>query len=242
MTKANAQCNNVTYAGSILRPANTIYGGIPDLIMNAELPLGGDTTQPIEYVWLKTEDSLTVVGITWNVENIHEGLESSYQPTTPIYGKTWYRRCARRQGCTDYIGESNWVQVYDLGDGLPVTIKTLEFSGDNILWEVYETELFSHLLLKGSYGGVWKELGIYTQNRIDISEFDYNYYQLFFYDIDYNKTISSILYRGRRIIQDDALIGVSYIIYNNMGSVISKGVYKEPLHLKWNELIKLDIK
>ncbi|HNB81476.1 MAG TPA: SdrD B-like domain-containing protein, partial [Chitinophagaceae bacterium] len=35
---------------------------------------------------------------------------ATYDPG-PITQTTWYRRCARRQGCTNYDGESNWVQV-----------------------------------------------------------------------------------------------------------------------------------
>ena len=238
MIKANSQCNNVTYPGEIGINEPVNYGQISSLIRNIELPSGGDTTKRFEYIWLMTTDSLTTVGINWNVSNVSYGYDSTYQHTAPIYTKTWFRRCARREGCSSYVGESNWLQVLAPNFGLPLTIKNIYNNQYTIAWEVYEEDLFTHLLLKGSYGKDWKELGIYTEHTIDISKFNYTYYQLYFYDIDNKLTLSNIIYINKRIIEDDSLNGKQYVIYGINGQVLKEGVFYKCIHLKENEIIK----
>ena len=238
MIKATSQCNNVTYPGEIGINEPVNYGYVPSLIRNIELPSGGDTSKRFEYIWLMTTDSLTTVGINWNVSTVSFGYDSIYQHQNPIYTKTWFRRCARREGCSSYVGESNWLQVLVPNFGLPLTIKSLNYNQYTISWEVYAEDLFNTVLLKGSYGKEWKELGVYIEHNIDISKFNYTYYQLYFYDIDNKLTLSSIIYINKRIIEDDSLNGKQYVIYNINGQVITKGVFYKCVHLKENQIIK----
>jgi hypothetical protein len=95
-------CDNVTTGGTIgydesvcgvyLDPAN---------IVNVTLPTGG--TGNLEYVWLISYDGGT------NTSVIAGATGASYDPG-PISQTTWYRRCARRAGCSSYVGESNWIK------------------------------------------------------------------------------------------------------------------------------------
>ncbi|MCC7029674.1 MAG: hypothetical protein IT257_05155, partial [Chitinophagaceae bacterium] len=94
-------CNNVTTAGSI--GYDETFCGVsfdPSNIVSVSLPTGGMGT--IEYVWLVSTDG-------GNTSNVIAGANSaSYNPGV-ITQTTWYRRCSRRAGCSDYVGESNWV-------------------------------------------------------------------------------------------------------------------------------------
>ncbi len=97
----SCSCSNVTDAGSI--GYDETYCGVsfdPSNIVSIALPTGGNGT--IEYVWLISYDG----GVNNTV--IPGATGSSYNPGV-ITQTTWYRRCSRRAGCTDYVGESNWV-------------------------------------------------------------------------------------------------------------------------------------
>ena len=94
-------CNNVVDPGSI--GYDETYCGVsfdPANIVSITLPTGG--TGALEYVWLISYDG----GVNNTV--IAGATGSSYNPGV-ITQTTWYRRCSRRAGCTDYVGESNWV-------------------------------------------------------------------------------------------------------------------------------------
>ncbi len=74
----------------------------PSIITNVELPEGGTGT--LEYIWIYTTDDPTLPSSFWN--HFPGSNSPDYDPG-PISVTTYYRRCARRSGCTDYIGESN---------------------------------------------------------------------------------------------------------------------------------------
>lgn len=235
--KANSQCNNVTYPGEIGINEPIQYGNVPSLIRNIEYPSGGDTTKSIEYIWLLTTDSLTAVGINWNITTL-SGYNETYQFNTPIFTKTWVRRCSRRQGCSSYVGETEWIQLLSPNSALPIVIKDIKINNNIIQYTLEDDNIFDFLLLKGGYGKTWKELGIYNNKLIDISKFNYTHYQLYFYDIDHNLTVSKILYIKQPIIEDNSLNGKKYVIYSIIGSVVEKGIYYKCIHLKENQIIR----
>lgn len=104
-----AVCNNVTSAGTIGNDETLCGASInPANIVSLTLPSGGNSNT-LEYVWIMTTDPNTIAGSTWNVTTIAGATGSSYDPPV-ITQTTWYRRCARRAGCIDYAGESNWVK------------------------------------------------------------------------------------------------------------------------------------
>ena len=95
-------CSNVTNAGQIGYAQSGCEGFDPDEIVSVSLPSGGSGA--LEYVWLQSYNGGSSATI------ISGATGSSYNPG-PVSQTTWYRRCARRAGCTSYVGESNWIEV-----------------------------------------------------------------------------------------------------------------------------------
>ena len=111
-------CDNLTSGGTIgfgNDCSNTYNGGTcpinPPSIRNCQSPSGGSGT--IEYIWLQSTTSsnpptTTIANIIndphWSI--ISGATSSTYDPGN-ISQTTYYLRCARRSGCTRYLGESN---------------------------------------------------------------------------------------------------------------------------------------
>lgn len=99
-------CENATNGGLIQGDE----AGCPDPIFdpapitNVQLPTGG--TGVLEYVWIYTTDDPSLPGAQW--EHVPNSNAPELDPG-PITQTTWYRRCARRSGCVDYVAESNIV-------------------------------------------------------------------------------------------------------------------------------------
>lgn len=105
--RSNAQCDNVTDGGTI-GPDQVFCEAFanPSLIESLSLPQGG--SGDLEYIWIFTTQNPASPTVVWFP--IAGSTGPQYDPT-PIAQTTYYRRCARRTGCTDYIGESNIVAV-----------------------------------------------------------------------------------------------------------------------------------
>ncbi|MCF8459257.1 MAG: hypothetical protein K9G46_00905, partial [Flavobacteriales bacterium] len=102
MTVTGACCDNVTNAGSIGVAQSGCSPFDPANITSVSDPSGGSGT--LQYVWLQSTDGGT------NYTVISGASSSTYNPGS-ITTSTWYRRCSRRAGCTDYVGESNWLKM-----------------------------------------------------------------------------------------------------------------------------------
>jgi hypothetical protein len=102
----STSCDNVTNGGVIAGNetgcANPTFD--PSIITNVSLPTGG--TGDIEYMWMKTTVDPNQPVSTWTP--IAGSNSPEYDPG-PITQTTWYTRCSRRSGCTEYSGESNIV-------------------------------------------------------------------------------------------------------------------------------------
>jgi hypothetical protein len=99
-------CDNATTGGQIdgdeVGCPNPVFD--PSLITNVVLPSGGSGN--LEYIWIYTTiDPLQPVSLWIPIPGSNA---SEYDPG-PITQTTWYRRCARREGCDDYVAESNYV-------------------------------------------------------------------------------------------------------------------------------------
>lgn len=99
-------CDNVTNGGSI---AGDEFGcpnptWDPSIISSVELPSGGSGA--LEYVWMYTTGDPTIPISQWSP--IPGSNTPSYDPG-PISVTTYYRRCSRRAGCFEYVGETNIV-------------------------------------------------------------------------------------------------------------------------------------
>jgi hypothetical protein len=96
-------CCNVTAGGAIINDESNCGPFDPAPITSVELPTGG--LGDLEYVWVATTNpdlSSTIVVLEYS-------NSSEYDPA-PITETTWYRRGARRAGCVEFVGESNWVK------------------------------------------------------------------------------------------------------------------------------------
>ena len=96
-------CNNVTSGGSIAGNETQCLSYDPGVISNVTSPSGGSGAR--EYLWL----SSTTGCPTQLSQAIPGATGATYNPGT-INQTTYYVRCSRRAGCTDWTqGESNCV-------------------------------------------------------------------------------------------------------------------------------------
>ncbi|MDH4462073.1 MAG: hypothetical protein QE277_11655, partial [Flectobacillus sp.] len=106
-------CNNVTSGGTIASDQTVCSGSTPAKLTSATLPTGGSGT--LEYLWLSTT-SLSNGTCPANVagSTIYKAIPGAtgteYQPAA-LTGTTCFIRCARRNPCSDYVGESNKVKI-----------------------------------------------------------------------------------------------------------------------------------
>jgi len=100
-------CDNLTDGGEIAQDQSICNpGDIPELFENVTFPFGG--SGEVEYIWIYTTDDPNSNIANWIP--IPGSTEDHYQ-AGPIFENTWFRRCARNSGCTDYVVESNWVMI-----------------------------------------------------------------------------------------------------------------------------------
>ena len=102
-------CDNVTDGGLIdgdVRGCPNPTYQAPTLT-NATLPSGG--TGELEYAWMTTETDPNAGGrVTWRL--IPNTNSPDYTPP-PLTSTAYFMRCARRVGCSEYAGETNFVTV-----------------------------------------------------------------------------------------------------------------------------------
>jgi len=99
-------CDNVTSGGTI---GSNEFGcpsptWDPSLITSLTLPAGGSGN--LEYVWMVTTDDPMSPFTVW--APVPNSNSADYDPG-PISVTTYYRRCSRRAGCIEYVGETNIV-------------------------------------------------------------------------------------------------------------------------------------
>jgi hypothetical protein len=108
-------CCNVTSSGSITGTQSNCGSFDPSPITSVSLPSGGVGT--MEYIWLKK-----LPGQSYTV--ISGATGTTYDPGV-ITQTTKYRRCARRNNCTTYAGESNWITM-TVNGGVNATVQTTQ--------------------------------------------------------------------------------------------------------------------
>ncbi|MCF8245893.1 MAG: T9SS type A sorting domain-containing protein [Saprospiraceae bacterium] len=99
-------CDNVVNGGTIQSDEfgcpNPTWD--PSLITSVTLPTGGSGN--LEFLWIFTTNDPTLPLSQWTPI---PGTNSPNYDPGPISITTHYRRCARRSGCSDYVGETNIV-------------------------------------------------------------------------------------------------------------------------------------
>ena len=112
VTPGSGGCDNVTDAGEIGYDQSGCGPFDPTEIVSVSLPSGGSGA--IEYQWLSSTAGCP--------DNINQAIAGANGPTYDpgsLTETTYFRRCSRRAGCTDWVGESNCViiTVEDCGGG-----------------------------------------------------------------------------------------------------------------------------
>jgi large repetitive protein len=100
---ALAQCDNCTDGGSIGSNQTGCVGFDPAAFTNVSSPSGG--TGAFEVIWMYWNASTN-----WGMTQVSGATGMTYDPG-PVYENTYFRRCARRVGCSTYTGESNDVYI-----------------------------------------------------------------------------------------------------------------------------------
>ena len=121
---AELPCCNVTFAGELGNSQENCGGFDPDPITSISLPSGGIGT--LEYVWLQRQPGQAFTMIT--------GANGPTYDPGYITTTMQYRRCARRSGCTQYIGETNWITmtVNNAGEFAEVTAENGTCNNNNL--------------------------------------------------------------------------------------------------------------
>jgi hypothetical protein len=103
-------CNNVTSGGTIAANQSGCSGFDPAAFTSVADPLGG-STNPLEIVWLKSTTSSVLTTATASQWTAISGATGLTYDSGPLTQTTYFIRCSRRAGCTDYVGESNVLTV-----------------------------------------------------------------------------------------------------------------------------------
>ncbi len=104
----HGMCDNVTSGGTIGEDEVLCGAGAdPSEIIGTTAPSGG--VGMIEYLWLSSTTPVYMGPGDPNWTPISNSNSSSYDPG-PIFTTTYFIRCARRAGCTDFPGETNTVK------------------------------------------------------------------------------------------------------------------------------------
>ena len=84
----------------------------PGPITNVELPPADNNGRAIEYIWLSSTTTCEppVQGQNTGWVEIPDSNSPSFDPG-PVTESTCFIRCARYEGCVDYLGESNVIAI-----------------------------------------------------------------------------------------------------------------------------------
>ena len=103
-------CNNVTSGGSIGSNQSGCSGFDPAAFTSVTDPSGGGTTA-LEIIWLKSTTSSVLTTATQSQWITIAGATGLTYNADPLTQTTYFTRCSRRAGCTDYVGEANVITV-----------------------------------------------------------------------------------------------------------------------------------
>lgn len=199
-----AQCDNITSGGAISADQSLPQGvAAATLISNASASGGSNTP---EYLWMMTTIPGAFSSATWL--NIPGATGATYDPGV-LSQTTYFIRCARNTGCTQYAYESNIVTI-NITAALPVDWTS--FTGKNkngsvvLDWTTASETNHSHFLVEYSTDGHdFEVIGEIQGNGIDSrSEKTYsftdkeaqagaNFYRLLQVDMDGKETYSEVV-------------------------------------------------
>jgi SdrD B-like domain/Secretion system C-terminal sorting domain len=173
-------CDNVTNGGLIGYDESNCGSYDPEPIVNIELPTGGSGS--IEYLWLAS-----TAGCPDNMSQVIPGINSpGYDPPT-INQTTWYIRCSRRVGCTQWI-ESNCI-VKEVQPGCeecnitlntsPHTLTIGGLDGPNIIVQVFDSLWNNVFTCFNNCSNPVVITGLFPSSyfvKVDMADGEWNYY------------------------------------------------------------------
>ena len=108
MTAGFAFAQNATNGGAIGNNQSICPGETPAPLINITPASGGNASSPIQYLWMYGTNA-SFPGVGWQIA---PGVNNQATYTPPAVGSTTYFiRCARRAGFTDFQAESNVVTI-----------------------------------------------------------------------------------------------------------------------------------
>ena len=110
-------CNNVNNGGSVGSDQSGCGGFDPVAFTNISSPSGGSGS--LEIIWIYKNASTG-----WNFVNISGATSLTYDPSS-VTETTIFRSCARRSGCSDYVGETNDITITITGPCCNASIDAL---------------------------------------------------------------------------------------------------------------------
>jgi len=105
ITNGGSNCDNITNGGIIGANQTICPDEMPTALTNISLPTGG--TGQIEYIWLSS-----TTGCPSSINDAIPGATGPNYSPSQLTQTTYFRRCARRAGCTTFsVGESNCIKI-----------------------------------------------------------------------------------------------------------------------------------
>ncbi len=103
-------CDNIIDGGLVGPKEQILCGPGIAATINSIAPASGGNNAPIQYLWLKSNKGPVYTPGSSDWTPIPGSNSESFAPGY-VVESTWYIRCARRQGCEPYTGESNVAAV-----------------------------------------------------------------------------------------------------------------------------------
>ncbi len=103
----NLLSQNASMGGEVNANQSICPGTMPSILNNV-IPASGGGTSPIEYLWMTTTNTGLPVS-NWNIAS-GTNNQASYSPSA-LSVTTYFVRCARRQGFSEFIAESNIITI-----------------------------------------------------------------------------------------------------------------------------------
>jgi hypothetical protein len=201
----SAQCDNVTTGGTISSNQTLSAPGQPAPLLDLVPAAGGTGT--IQYLWMET--TISGASNSSTIWTIIPGANSAdYQPPS-LNETTYFIRCARRSGCTEYSKESNIITIEVIGS-LPVELISFDAKakGNSVSLNWVTGSEFNHdyFSLQHSTNGLdYSEISLIRGDGIDSdTKKEYtsihrdansgtNYYRLLQMDVDGKSTYSQVV-------------------------------------------------
>ncbi len=224
-------CLDLTYGGQIGFDQTICAGLVPDTLVEV-IPAGGGLGD-IEYLWMFSTVPGPFNQSTWD---IIPGSNTPFYAPGPLSQTTYFIRCARRQGCEEFVIESNIVVITVIPynpDDCGQLINNLVLQPTNngqvaLSWVVMDDQAqFAYVVEKSPNGKDFKDIQILTSKNNGQYMNKYEF-------LDENPSVGSNYYRIRAQ-STGGMVNYSEtrkVILHNEFSVFPNPVHNNQLFIK----------